>query len=347
MMKAASPSLSRRQALKISAVAGVSLALGGGALAALVRAGSLRRVAVTHSRMGTLVTITVLHPDGGRAREVVESAFSEMERLEAILSRHRSTTALARLNRDGRIDEAPEELLHVVERALEYSTLTGAAFDVTIAPLLGLYRSRFAATGEPPTVSEIEKALALVDHRAVHLDGSSITLGQPGMALTLDGIGKGYIVDRTLAHLVGSGMDRVMVNGGGDVASTRSRIPREEWTVGIQHPRDAQRSLGAVFLDGNGVATSGDYMQSFSRDRKHHHIIDPRTGRSPERSSSVTVIAPTAMDADALSTAALVLGPREGVDLVDGRDDTECLIVAKSGERYASRGVRSHVGRWA
>lgn len=342
-----SPALSRRQALKISAVAGVSLALGGGALTALVRAGSLHQIAVTRGRMGTLVTMTVLHPDASRAREVVESAFSEMERLEEILSRHRSTTALARLNRDGRIDEAPEELLEVVERALNYSTLTGGAFDVTIAPLLELYRSRFAATGKPPTDSEIEKALARVDHRAVHMDGSSITLGKPGMALTLDGIAKGYIVDRTLAHLVGSGVDRVMVNGGGDVTSTRSRIPGEEWTVGIQHPRDERGLLGAVLLDGNGVATSGDYMQSFSTDRKHHHIIDPRTGRSPESLSSVTVIARTAMDADALSTAVLVLGPRDGVELVDGQDDTECLIVAKSGERYTSRGVRRHVGRWA
>lgn len=328
----------RRDALWITAVAGISAALGGGLLAALVRRGGLHRVSDTRTQMGTLVNVTVVHPEAGEGRRMVDAAFEEMERLEAILSRHRPNTPVARLNRDGVVADPPRDLVEVMRQALGYSTLTDGAFDVTITPLLGLYQERFAETGSPPTDSELDAAIELVGYDAVRVDASAIALARPRMSITLDGIAKGYVVDRTVELLAAAGAERVMVDAGGDIASVGDEGPADGWQVGIQDPRDERRLLGVVDLQSQGVATSGDYMQAFTDDRRFHHIVDPRTGRSPAHTSAVTVVSRSAMEADALSTAALVLGPDAGIELLDGLDDVEGLIVTKEQHVVSTRG---------
>jgi FAD:protein FMN transferase len=333
--------LPRREALRITAVAGVGLALGGGLLATVLRQAGLHRARVTRTQLGTLVTITVVHPDAAVAREMVDAAFAEIERLEGILSRHRPDTPLARLNRDGVVADAPHELTHVVGRALEYGSLTAGAFDVTVGPLLALYASHFEdGTGgaeTAPPEADVRAALSRVDYRTVGVRGTEIRLDLPGASLTLDGIAKGYVVDRAVATLADAGAGRVIVDAGGDMAAASVPGSEEPWRVAVQDPRSAG-ALGVVELSGECIASSGDYMQAFTRDLRHHHIVDPRTGRSPDHTSGVTVVAPTAMDADALSTAAFVLGPREGLALLDGLDGVEGLIVTKAQEQLRTRG---------
>jgi thiamine biosynthesis lipoprotein len=331
--------VSRRQALRITAATGMTLAFGGAVGRAFLENAGLRRRSEKRIQMGTEVTVTVFHPDPSAAREMVEVTFAEIERLESILSRHRSGTPVARLARDGVVRDSPVELTEVLARATEYSVLTDGAFDVTIAPLLDLYRARAAAGAAPPSGREVADALALVDYRALRLDGRTIALDRPGMAVTLDGIAKGYVVDRAVARLVAAGADRVLVGASGDLA-TSPEVDGDGWEVAIQDPRNAAGSLGILRLHGQGVATSGDYMQAFTPDRSLHHILDPRTGRSPDHTSAVTTIARTAMDADALSTAAFVLGPDEGVALLEKLDGVEGLVVTKDGRQLQTRGFR-------
>ena len=333
--------LDRRQALRMTAVVGVGGALSGSLVAALLRDARVHRVAQTRTRMGTVVTITVLHPDADDARGIVDRAFTELERLEALLSRHRPDTPVARLNRTGALRTAPPELLEVLGRASTYAALTEGAFDVTVAPLLDLYEARFAPSdARPPSPAEVSRALSLVDHRAIRVDGAAVTFDRPGMSITLDGIAKGYIVDRTAEVLAAAGAERVLVNAGGDMASSEGGA-RDPWTIAIQDPRDASGVVEVLRLGGECVATSGDYMNTFTEDRRHHHIVDPRTGYSPGDASSVTVVAQTAMDADALSTAALVLGPERGLALLEALRGVEGMIVGKSPtERRATSGLR-------
>jgi thiamine biosynthesis lipoprotein len=333
-------SLPRREALKITAVTGISLAFGGALATAIARQAGLHRVRATRTQMGTPVTITIVHPDADAAREMVDVAFAEIERLEAILSRHRTDTPVARLNRKGVLDDAPAELVDVLGRALRYSALSAGAFDVTVAPLVQLYHSRFSTTGLPPSDGELATALALVGHDRVRITGQTIRFDVPGMAITLDGIAKGYVVDRTVGALVSAGAERVLVGASGDMASTGS--DGEPWRVAIQDPRDINAFLDTLELRGDCIATSGDYMQSFTQDRRFHHIVDPRTGRSPEHTSSVTVLTRTAVDADALSTSAFVLGPAEGLALLEGTDGAEGLIVSKQQEEVRTRGFGRH-----
>jgi thiamine biosynthesis lipoprotein len=339
MSPEASRGLPRRQALRITAVAGVSLALGGGLVASLLRRAGLHRVSETRLQLGTIVTVTVVHPEADEAREMVGAAFGEIERLEAILSRYRPSTPVATLNREGVVVGAPAELVEVTARALEYARITGGAFDVTVAPLLDLYARAARSGGGLPGRARVEEALARVDYRALRLEGSDIAFERPGMALTLDGIAKGYVVDRTARVLASSGAERVMVDAGGDIAATEGHPSDDPWRIAIQDPRDEGAHLGVLQLRGQCVASSGDYVETFTQDRRLHHILDPRTGFSPERVSGATVVARSAMDADALSTSVFVLGPEAGLDLLEGLDDVEGMIVTKDQRQLRTRGL--------
>ena len=287
--------------------------------------------------MGTLVTITVVHPDGEAARWMVEGAFAELTRLEGILTRHRSESPLGRLNRTGRLEDAPAELLEVLGAGLALAERSGGAFDPTVLPLLRLWE-RAEAAGARPHETALRAAHDRVDWRRVRVAGREVRLEGTGTEVSLDGIAKGFVVDRTVETLVSAGAERVMVDAGGDVATGGDGSTADPWTVAVQAPRDPASAAGGVRLGGRAVATSGDYLRSFTTDRAHHHILDPRTGRSPEVAASASVVAGRAMDADGLSTALLVLGPSDGLALLERVPDAEALVVDKDGRAWPSQG---------
>jgi thiamine biosynthesis lipoprotein len=289
--------------------------------------------------MGTLVTISAVHPDAEAARMMVASTFDEIERLESLLSRHRVGTPVWSLNETGVVRAPPRELLEVMRKGIDYWALTAGAFDMTIAPLLNLYYSSFAETGVAPPREEIQRALALVGSEYVRVSDGEIAFEKAGMAVTLDGIAKGYVVDRAVEVLRKRGAERVLVNAGGDMASAGEALGGDAWRIALQDPRVPGGNLGVVRLQGESVATSGDYMQFLTPDMSLHHILDPRTGLSPEHTSGVSVVAPSAMAADALSTATLVLGPGEGMELLDRLDGIEGMIITKDQTVLRSRGL--------
>lgn len=333
-------SVSRREMLRFTAVAGISVALGIPALQSLIRTGRLHHVERSSRQLGTIVSLSVVHPERDIAQAMVGSAFLEMERLESILSRHRTDTSVARLNRDGNVSDAPTELTQVLRRALEFSKRTEGAFDVTMKPLLDLFASRIRNSGLLPEPQEIEEARSRVGYSHLEVDGETIRLLRPGMGVTLDGIGKGFVVDATLALLQRQGASRVFVDGGGDIAVRGRGANGAPWSVGIQDPNDLNGLLGMIRLGQGGVATSGDYVQTLTSDRRYHHIIDPRTGKSPRELSSVSVVAPTAVDADALSTSAMVLGVKQGLSLLEQSEGVEGMLVTKGGETVVTSGFR-------
>ncbi len=332
-------SLPRRQVLRITAAVGASALLGGGLLRAALERAALHRVRQTRTQMGTLVTITALHPNAEAGRKMVSDTFDEIERLEGLLSRHRAGTPVWNLNETGVVRAPPPEVLEVIQRGLDYSVLTAGAFDITIAPLLNLYNSSFSETGHAPPPAEVGQALELVGSQHVRVSDREIAFGKKGMAVTLDGIAKGYIVDRAVEVLRRNGASRVLVNAGGDMASAGESLGGDAWRIGLQDPRVADGTLGVLGLRGESIATSGDYVNYLTPDMSLHHIIDPRTGSSPAHTSGVSVVAPSAMEADALSTAALVLGPREGMELLDRLDGIEGMIVTKDQTVLTSKGL--------
>lgn len=329
------PDVTRREALRITAVAGVSTALGGGLLAAVVREARLHRVRETRPAMGTVVTLTVLHPDRTAAADMVRKAFNEMSRLEAILTRHDHHGVVYRLNRDKHLPTAPLEVIEVLAAANAVSERTDGAFDVTALPLLDVLERSFANHGVPPTDQDVARARSLVDYRGIEINGREVVL-RSEMAVTLDGIAKGFIVDRIRDRLRELGAERVLVNAGGDMAAM-DRDGGAPWTVAIQDPA-ATTPAEIVQLRDGSIATSGDYMRTFTNDRRYHHILDPRSGRSANAAASVSVLHRSAMWADALSTAYMVLGPEAGSAVQDESPDHEALWILGSGQRVQTPG---------
>lgn len=330
--------VTRREALRITAVAGVSTAMGGGLLAAFVREARLHRVRETRSAMGTVVTLTVLHPERAAAAAMVRRAFEEMARLESVLTRHHADGAVYRLNLEGELLDAPVEVIEVLTAARTVSEWSDGAFDVTALPLLEVLERSFAERGGPPSDAEVAAAGALVGYQRVQVDGHTIKL-RPGTRVTLDGIAKGYIVDRTRDLLREMGAERVLVDAGGDMAATNAAGTGSPWTIAIQNP-DAAAPADLVHLVDGSVATSGDYMRTFTNDRRHHHILDPRSGRSAAGTTSVSVLHRSAIWADALSTAYMVLGPDAGRAMQASHPDHEVLWMLPAGGQVVTSGFR-------
>lgn len=175
--------------------------------------------------MGTFVAVTAVHESRVLSEEAVGRAFEEMERLIRIFDRHRGDTAVAVLNRDGRLASAPPELNTVVEHSLSFHSLSEGAFDPTVAPIVDALRSRAAdGLSLSLTPAELAELLSLVDARQIRCQDGRITLGRQGMAVTLDGIAKGYIADRASEVLSACGVQNHLVNAGGDIRAQGSKV---------------------------------------------------------------------------------------------------------------------------
>ena len=313
--------ISRRRFLRITAATG-ALALTGGVLSPLLRGANPSAYTATRTLMGTRIHLTLVAEDNNHARSAIETTFGAMARLVAYFDHRQPASLLARLNHNGYLDEAPAELIDLLTRAVTYGELTDGAFDVTVKPLLDI---RQAASTDLPAVH------ALVDYRQIDIAGRRIRLSRPGAAMTLDGIAKGRVIDGGVEALQQLGFAHVLVEAGGDLRTLGARADGTPWRVGIAHPRPTTQGeiLARLPVMAQAVATSGDYMNTISADYSQHHIIDPRTGSSPTELASATVIAPTALDADALGTALMVMGGQAGLALAERLPGVEAVLVTK------------------
>lgn len=289
------------------------------------------KVSRTRLAMGTYVAMTAVHPSRDQAEEAFEHGFAEIARLGALLSRHDPDSPLSELNRSGSLCDAPTELLEVIAGSLSYYAQTDRAFDITVKPLIDLYQQSFAG-GNQPTDQEITDKLGLVDSSGVRIKEGCISLARPGMGVTLDGIAKGYIVDRASEVLSRYGIENHLINAGGDIKTSGSAAKKAPWTIAIQDPGKKRAFPDIIKMSGGAVATSGNYEVFYDQEKLFHHIVDGRTGHSPQLSTSVTVTADSVMEADALSTALFVLEPRRGLALTETRPANACLIIERNGE---------------
>ena len=300
------------------------------------------KVVASRPAMGTLVTISTISGSRERAELAVGHAFEEMDRLIGLFTRFERDSALSYLNETGMLDAAPPEVTRVVSTALDYHRISSGAFDITVAPMLELFRARFEdPVPSVPSDSEIVAALEHVGRQHVQVTRRRIRFLREGVAVTLDGIAKGFIVDAVARILDRHGVKRYLVNAGGDIRSRGTKEGGRPWTVAVRNPLGGDAFLDTIHLTGGAVATSGSYEIHFDDDMTFHHIVDAQTGRSPLHAVSVSVVAPTAMAADALATSAFVLGPSPGVALVDGLRGCACLVIDRDGRSWTSKRWRS------
>jgi len=309
--------ISRRGFLRI--VAGIGIA-GLTSKLALDSIHSSETIQETRMLMGTLVNLTLIAPDRCAAiagQQAVIACLDRMSELESVFSRFKIDSQVSRLNRVGALDRPHPALLYLIELSQYVSQISNGAFDITIQPLLALYQQyQIQNLGIPPA-AEIEAARRKVNYRNLEVTSTRIAFAESGMAITLDGIAKGYIVDEGVAVLRLSGFNDVLVEAGGDLIASGCSDLESSWHIGIQSPRPGHDRLIAHFdVSDLAMATSGDYMQPFTEDYSQHHILNPSTGFSSPNLASATVIAPRLAIADALATALMVMDPEAGKRLV-------------------------------
>jgi len=296
----------------------------------------------TRFLMDTVVRIAVYDPGISRtqAEEAIREAFRAMETLEKTVSSHMPDNDIARLNAapGGVFQAVSPETAFLLETAGIVAGETGGAFDVSI----GAVRAEWSFDAETPSVPDsaaILKRLSCVDYRQIQLSGQQARLARPSMAVDLGGIAKGLNIDRAVEVLKAAGVRSGLVDAGGDMRIFGKHPRNPGWRIGVKHPRPREKSLYGVIETGPaGIATSGDYERFFlSGGRRYHHILDPGTGFPAEGCVSVTLLAESAMLADAYATAVFVLGPDEGMRLIERKPGLEGMIILEKNGRLTHR----------
>jgi thiamine biosynthesis lipoprotein len=279
--------------------------------------------------MGTRGTITIYGLPGEEAEAAASEAVREMHRLESMMSTWKEESEISRLNREsnGSPFEVSPELAELLNIASVLCKMTGGAFDVTAMPVVRLWGFQ-GGGAKLPSDGEIADALARVGCRMmfVDLDESTVTL-HGGAEIDLAGIGKGYAVDRCVGILEAHGVRSALVDLGGNMFAIGAPPGRDAWSIGIRDPEDPGGVVGKLLISDEAIATSGNYENFVEIDGKRYgHIVDPRTGRTVDHVLSVTVIAPTATQSDALSTGMFVMGPEKSQGMGDVFPDVSAVF---------------------
>jgi thiamine biosynthesis lipoprotein len=293
--------------------------------------------------MGTVLEIRLPDASPARGRPLLESLFARAEALDAELSSFRPESALSRLNRaaGGGWHPVPPDLARLLELSLRYSAETRGSFDVTVAPLVALWTTA-AERGELPDAASLAHAREQVGARKLRVGAAGASLA-PGAAVDLGGIAKGYATDALARELRARGVERALLDFGGSSLHALGAPPGERgWRVLV---RDAAGGFaGVATLRDQALSVSGSFGQSRTiPGRRFGHVIDPRSAWPLERAALAAVVSGSGARAEALSKALLVLGPREGIALVESRADAEGLLVLEDGSRHQTRGFGAAV----
>jgi thiamine biosynthesis lipoprotein len=330
------------------------------------------RVAVVQEEqylLGTYFRIKAQSRSHEQAQRALSQAFTVAKNLAEEFSRI-GTGSLGELNRRGCCAPVPlsDDVLTVLEAAQQYRELSGGAFDPTLGKIVNLWGFTQewdrSGVGRIPSPQELQPLVE--EPREIILDTTTKTgrLSSPNIEVDLGGIAKGYIVDRVVEVLKQYDLDSALVDAGGNIRVFTLRPRKVLWwedrrpfRIAVQHPRDEQKILGVLEIwEDRALATSGDYQRCFFADAlgnifpcryadepdktRYHHIIDPKTGMPARGLISATIVAPTAMEADALSTAVFVLGEEKGLALIESLPNVEAILVTDDGRIVTSTGLR-------
>jgi thiamine biosynthesis lipoprotein len=298
------------------------------------RADSSPRRTVTYRgrSMGTYVHVTLVTTDSVATAQQAQAALAAFARVDSLMSNWTTTSEVARLNREAgtQTTVVHPEVATVLEAALAAWRASDGAFDITVEPLVRLW-GFLGGAKRVPSAAEAETALRRVGSRHLDFDASTRVLrfAREDVRIDLGGIAKGYAVDAAVRALKTMNVHDALVDISGNMYAVGRPPRREEWSIGIRDPRDRVPYFGRLRLLEQGISTSGKYEQFVAGDgRTYGHIIDPRSGRTADGLIAVTVLAPTAMEADAWSTALFVLGPAEARRKARERDDVAALLVS-------------------
>ncbi len=266
-------------------------------------------------------------------REAMTGLQQEVERLEELFSAYIPDSDIGRLNAEGRAVVAPETAM-ILSAALEVASRSLGAYDISVMPLIQWWRhcESDGSFGRLPTYEELDFRREQVDWKQVRLAGNTVEFKKANMGIDLGGIAKGFMADRAVQMLKRSGIRRGIVNAGGDLKVFNS-VGESPFQIGIRDPLAPHRNIGILSLDNGAVVTSGCYRTGADErffaigNQRFCHILDPRTGWPPKGLLSATIVAEEASLADALSTAVMVLGKDDGLELIGMHPGVEGILM--------------------
>jgi thiamine biosynthesis lipoprotein len=306
--------------------------------------------------MGTFAHVVAVAADSSTAKGCIEAAFAEIEKIDKLMSDYKSNSEISELNRDGfrRAVKVSKSTYEVLQRSIEFSKLSGGAFDVTVGPLVDLWHSAEDANSLP-TDAELQQARSRVGYDKLILDANemSVRFAVEGMRVDLGGIAKGYAIDKAVEAMQKGGAVGGMVDIGGEIQCFGlPQAGRSKWRIGLQNPNEAEDGFDAgtpllvLNLTDTAVATSGNYRRFVTiGGKRYSHIVDPESGYSSESLASVTIICSSSTEADALATAVTVMGKEKGLALIKTIPGTEAVLItsAPKYELVKTRGAEKFI----
>lgn len=283
--------------------------------------------------MGTAINLSV--PDAAYEPSLISKAFAQLVSINDKLSAFSSDSELAYLNQNPNAwHAASTELLDVATSAIHFGQLTSGALDVTVLPAMRAY----GFIGEPTAQSNLN-----IDFSKLRVRDSSVFLSS-GYGVDFGGIAKGYAVDLSVKEIVAAGVGSALVEAGGDIFAHGARPDGTAWRIGIRNPKKPDELFARISVADRAVATSGGYFQQREvNGTTVSHIIDPSTGKSANNLLSATIIAPTAMEADALATAVMAMSPSRSRGLVESLPNVDAVFVYPDESLFVTRGISSRI----
>ncbi len=285
--------------------------------------------------MGTIVEVSVAAQSEEVAKNAIQIAFAEMRRVDELVSCFKAGSVISRLNREGHKSKVlvGKEVFSILRQSASIAASSGGAFDVTVWPVVRLWKFQEVG-GMVPNATIVAEENIKVGYHGIIFDESTYSVGftRDGMGIDLGAIAAGWAADLAMARLQALGVSGAIVDAGGELRILGAKPGGAPWRIGVQHPRRPGELLLSLDLRDAAVATAGDYERFFVQDGvRYHHILDPATGMPARGCQSVTVLAATAAEADACSTAAFVLGPERGLAFLRGRPGVQGVIVDAAG----------------
>ncbi|MFP4376096.1 MAG: FAD:protein FMN transferase [Spirochaetales bacterium] len=307
----------------------------------------LERHTETELLLGTVLTVTLYGDDTGPIFDQIFERVAEIESKMSTSEDDYQTTELLEVNRAAgdRPIEVSSDTFYVVEQALEYSRLSNGRFDLSVAPLVGLWGIG-TDSAQVPSEQRINDALAKVDYSKVELsqDREAIYLPERGMGVEVGAIAKGYAADEAGRIIRESGKDSALLDFGGNILTIGTKPDGSLWRIGVQLPESQARRgvfIGIAEVEDLSVVTSGTYERFFVQDDvRYHHILDTETGYPVRnRLESVTIVTEDSIRADALSTSIFAMGLEEGLRFAEELSDAEALFVTEDKEIHMTSGM--------
>jgi len=292
--------------------------------------------------MGTAIRVELWSNDRTAGEAAIDAVMQEMHRIDRTMSPHKADSELSIINREAAQHAVPlsTEMARLIARAIDFSELSEGAFDITYAGVGQLYDYRL---GIKPSDEELARARATVGYRHLVLDREERTLlfAREGMRIDLGGFAKGHAVDNSVAILKRHGIANATVAAGGDSHVMGERGGRP-WSIGIRDPRRPGEVVAVLPLEDVSISTSGDYERFFEQDGvRCHHLIDPKTGKSPNGVRSVTILADDGLTTEGLSKCVFVMGLERGMRLIESQPGVDAVVVDASGVLHYSSGLLS------